>query len=105
VYRDFIGERHHSQVASAEFIDSGPKSMSILLLRSRTGRRFNYADAHLLGEIRPFPQHFVLKIRRKSVSRHDAPRSQFATLKETQKMPNWSQIAIASDICPLISVF
>jgi len=28
VYGDFIGERHHSQVAAAQLTDPGPKPMS-----------------------------------------------------------------------------
>ncbi len=86
MYRDFIGERHDSQVTSAELTDPGPKSMSILLLRFGANRRFNHANAHFSREIRPFAQDFVLKIWREFVARHDALRSQFAALKKTQKM-------------------
>jgi len=103
VYGDFIGERHHSQVATAQLIDARPKPMSILLLRLGANWRFDHANAHFFCKVRPLAQHFVFKIRREFVSRHDTLRSQFATLKETQKMPNWSQIATTSDICPLPS--
>jgi len=70
MYRDFIGERHDSQVTATKFFNLSPKSMSILFLDFGANRRFDYANAHLLREIRSFAEHFVLEIRCELISRH-----------------------------------
>jgi hypothetical protein len=64
VYCEFIGKRHHSQVATTELRSGCPEAESVILLGLDSDWCLNHADTHLLREIRTLRKDFVLEIGR-----------------------------------------
>ena len=64
MYCEFIGKRHHSQVAAAKLRSGCPEAESVILLGLDSDWCLNHTDTHLLSEIRSLPKDFVLEVGR-----------------------------------------
>ena len=70
MYGEFIFKGNNSQVSTAKFWHSGPKPVSIMLLRFRLNGIFQYMYAPFFLQIGAFSQNFLFKITRKFIFDH-----------------------------------
>ena len=70
MYGEFILKGNNPQVSAIKFWQSGPKPVSIVLLRFRLNGIFQYMYTPFLLQVGAFPQNFIFKITRKFIFDH-----------------------------------